>query len=192
MLFRSPFETHDPARTVRVGQDECEKIVGENDFRAFADLFSPDQAFPFGVGPFPQQEKLNFSTGFFFSVNSRRKDFRLVSDEKVAGIQVIADVAKMAMLDAVSFPVINEKAGAVARFDRRLRDAFRRQRVIKVSGFQFGSAPYKGDQIAPADFRRAVPDRANRRRIGLARLYSMGYSGAHRRSEQLPDRKSVV
>ena len=63
---QAPFETHDPARTVRVGQDECEKIVGENDFRAFADLFSPDQAFPFGVGPFPQQEKLNFSTGFFF------------------------------------------------------------------------------------------------------------------------------
>lgn len=70
------------------------------------------------------------------STQTRAEDAGVVEHQHIACAEIIRQLAKLAVLGARIGPVQDEQSRTIARGCGGLRDEFRRERVVEVSGAQ--------------------------------------------------------
>jgi hypothetical protein len=95
-------------------------IFAEEDARPFAQTPpGPDQSLPgvrAQVGPLGQQQHLNRSAGLLTPAKQTRRDHAaLVGDQQIARPQIVANIAKVAVLQGPRGPMDHEQARGIAR-----------------------------------------------------------------------------
>ena len=89
-----------------------------------------------------EQERLGHAAGSTLVAHeARRHDARLVGNEKVAGVEVVNHVGKVAVLERAVLTVEHEKAAGVARLRGCLCNELIWERVVKVVGAHMCGSP---------------------------------------------------
>ncbi len=102
----------------------------------------PHQRFPRPALTRAQQQDLHTTAGHDpATAKPRRNHARVVQDQHVAGVQILADVAKDAVGEAPGGAVHNQQPGSVARRGRLLGDELGWQRVVEVGQPHQGRGP---------------------------------------------------
>ena len=96
----------------------------------------PDQRLPHVALQALEKQQLHRHAGvLLLAQQARGNHLRFIDDQRVARMQKLRQIVKMQVPDAAVRTVVHQQAAVIARLDRRLRDQFLRQLIIKIAGF---------------------------------------------------------
>lgn len=99
-----------------------------------------------------EKERLDLSTRHPPAVEAGRDDARVVQHQAVAAVEIVADVAKYAMLDRARSAINHQQPRGVARPAWSLSDQLRRQVILKLGKSQRWAGPFQiGRRITIGD-----------------------------------------
>ena len=100
------------------------------------------EAFPDAVSLVLEQQHLNGAAGRLpMAQQPCREHAGVVHHQTVARLQQVDQIIKMPVLHRAGALVQHQQAGAVPPLQRRLRDQFFRQIIVKIMSFQQTTAP---------------------------------------------------
>jgi len=113
-------------------------VGGEGDLGAFGEAPAAHQTFPGAavVVELAQEEDFHCAAGGFVAVEAGGDHPAVVDDEQIAGVQIIAHVAELAMLHATIRPVQDQETAGVPGLHGLLGDEGLGQVVVEQVSLQ--------------------------------------------------------
>ena len=123
-------ETHSPTAIAEILPHLDRQSLRGDDIAGLELLARPRERLPRPIVALLEKQDLGGATSRTTDRNPSGQDLGVVDDNKIAGEQQVGQIAHMAMLNMIAS--VDEQSSGIARLDRYLCDAFRREVVVDV------------------------------------------------------------